>query len=49
MNNSEDYDINYSIDGMCVYFTGSRYKILYRWNVYSKIWNILKFAKAKTA
>lgn len=21
MNNSKDYDINYSVDGMCVYFT----------------------------
>jgi len=49
MNNSKDYDINYSIDAMCLHFTESRYKILYGWNVYSEIGNILKFAKARTA
>jgi len=49
MNNSKDYDINYSIDGMGVYFRGAKHKILYRWNIYSEIGNILKFAKARTA
>jgi len=47
MNNSKDYDINYSTYGMCVYFTGSRYKILYRWNLYSEIRNILKFREGR--
>lgn len=40
MNNAKDYDINYSIDGMSVYFKASIYKMLYILNVYSKIRNI---------